>query len=85
MIHALQNTNKKQRRVLKKAMKGEKSTNEDIKTAISVLEETGSIEYARKKATKYLDNAIHSIMELTDTAAKKSLIDLVNYFVQRDY
>ena len=44
-----------------------------------------SIDYARSEAARYLENAIKSIENLDDTAAKKQLIELVNYFVQRDY
>ena len=85
MIHALKNANDEQRAVLMKAMKGEESTHDEIDSAVQVLTELGSIDYAKREAAKYLENAVKSIENLEDTAAKKQLIDLVNYFVQREY
>ena len=85
MIHALKNANDVQRTVLMAAMKGDESTHEEIDSAVKVLTELGSIDYARSEAAKYLETAIRSIEELEDTAAKKQLIELVNYFVLRDY
>jgi len=85
MIHALKNANNEQRAVLMDAMRGEKSTHDEIDSAVQVLKELGSIEYARRTASKYLENAIRSIDKLEDTPAKRQLIELVNYFVQREY
>ena len=85
MIHALKNANDTQLAVLMAGMKGEESTHEEIESAIQVLTELGSIDYAKSEAARYLENAVKSIENLEDTDAKKQLIELVNYFVQRDY
>ena len=85
MIHALKNANDEQRTVLMDAMKGEESSHEEIESAVKVLTDIGSIEYARSEAAKYLENAFKSIDDLEDTDAKEQLIELVNYFVQREY
>jgi geranylgeranyl diphosphate synthase type I len=85
MINALKNANHEQRVILLEAMKGEETTHEAIESATRVLEELGSIDYAKKEATKYLDSAINNLRNLEETEAKKILIELVNYFVQRDY
>ena len=85
MIHALKNADDTQRAVLMNAMKGEESTYEEIESAVQVLTDLGSIDYAKRTAAKYLDTAIQSIEKLEDTNAKRQLIELVNYFVHRDY
>jgi geranylgeranyl diphosphate synthase type I len=85
MIHALKNAGKTQRETLLNAMKGEESSHEAIEAAVRVLEEIGSIDYTRKEAEKYLKSALKSIEVLDDSPAKKQLIELVYYFVQREY
>ena len=85
MIHALKHANDEQLKILMDGMKGEKSTHKEIESAVQVLKKLGSIDYARSEAARYLENAVKSIENLEDTAAKNQLIELVNYFVQRDY
>ncbi|MCJ7732362.1 polyprenyl synthetase family protein [Candidatus Bathyarchaeota archaeon] len=84
MIHALKHANTEQLDILLKAM-GEKSDPEAVKAAVKVLNDVGSIEYAKKKAEKYSESAFKSIESLRDTPAKQQLVELVNYFVQREY
>ena len=85
MIHALKHADEKQKKTLLTAMKGEDASPEAIEAAVSVLSEIGSIDYAKKQADKYLEAAFKSLDILPDTEAKKQLIALVNYFVQREY
>jgi geranylgeranyl diphosphate synthase type I len=85
MIHALKKANQDQRSTLLNAMKGKVSTRKSIDEAIKVLEEVGSIKYARKVADDYLQTALQSIKNLNDVPAKRNLIELTNYFVQREY
>ena len=85
MIHALKNANKVQKGILLNAMKEENSPVEAINAAVRVLDEIGSIDYAKREADKYLKMALKSINVLKDTDAKKQLIELVHYFVQREY
>jgi geranylgeranyl pyrophosphate synthase len=68
-----------------KAMKGENSDQSSIDAAIEVLSELGSIGYAKEQVRKYAQSSFESIKPLKDTPAKRQLIELVNYFVQREY
>jgi geranylgeranyl pyrophosphate synthase len=63
----------------------EKSDHEAIEAAVRVLTDVGSIEYAKKKAEKFSESAFKSIESLRDTPAKQQLVELVNYFIQREY
>lgn len=85
MIHALKNASPDQLVILLSAMNGKDSKQKTIEEVIKVLEAVGSIKYARKVAENYLKTALQSIESLKDTPAKKSLIELTNYFVQREY
>ena len=84
MIHALNRANNTQLSVLKKAMSNE-SNHESIEAAVILLNELGSIEYARKQAKKYTESAFKSIKGFKDSPAKQQLIELVQYFVEREY
>jgi geranylgeranyl diphosphate synthase type I len=84
MIHALKHANNAQLNVLKKAM-SEGSSHESIEAAVEVLNDLGSINYAKKQAMKYTESALKSIKGLKDSPAKQQLIELVHYFVEREY
>lgn len=85
MIHALKHADTEQKKTLLAAMKGEEAPHDEIEAAVQVLKDVGSIEYAKKKADKYLQTAFKSLDIVEDSEAKKQLIALVNYFVQRHY
>jgi len=85
MIHALKHADDKQRETLLAAMKGEEATQEAIDAAVKVLNDIGSIDYARGEANKYLESSLKNIKGLRDSSAKNQLIDVINYFVQREY
>jgi geranylgeranyl diphosphate synthase type I len=85
MIHALKHADKTQKETLLAAMKGADTTAEELSSAVKVLNELGSIEYAKKKGDKYLETAFKSIENIPDSEAKRQLVSLVNYFVQREY
>ena len=84
MIHALKHANNAQMDILKKAM-SEGSNHESVEAAVKVLNELGSIEYAREQAQKYTESAIESIKGFKDSAAKQQLVQMVHYFVEREY
>lgn len=85
MIHALANANKEQLKVLKKAVGVHNAGAEEIEAVVKILEEIGSIQYAVGQAEKYTASAFDSIRSIPNGTSKQELIDLVNYFVQRDY
>lgn len=85
MIHALENANEDQMKVLKKAVGVADASKEDIEAVVETLKKIGSIQYANEEAEKYTKSAFDSIKIIPDGPAKQDLVDLVNYFVQRDY
>jgi len=85
MIHALANANEEQMLVLNRAVGVESASKEDIDAVVKTLEEIGSIQYAKDEAEKYTRSAFESIKIIPDGASKQELIDLVNYFSQREY
>lgn len=85
MIHALANADKEQMIVLKRAVGVKEASNDDIDAVVKTLGEIGSIQYAKDEAEKYTASAFESIKVIPDGSSKQELIDLVNYFVQREY
>jgi len=85
MIHALANANEEQMKVLKRAVGVEGASKDDIDAVVKILDEIGSIQYAKDKAERYTASAFESIKVIPDGPSKRDLVDLVNYFVQREY
>ncbi len=85
MIHALANANDAQMKVLKNAVGVSDASKADIDAVVETLYEIGSIQYAKDEAAKYTARAFDSIKDIPEGASKQELVDLVNYFVQRDY
>ena len=85
MIHALGNANTEQMKVLKTAVGVPDANKDAIEAVVKTLEEIGSIQYAVDEAEKYTASAFESIKDIPDGPSKKELMDLVNYFVQREY
>jgi geranylgeranyl diphosphate synthase type I len=84
-IHALNHANEQQLEILLKAMNSMEQDEISINKAIQVINKLGSIKHAKKQAERYANSATESINQLEDSQAKTQLINLVNYFVLRDY
>jgi geranylgeranyl diphosphate synthase type I len=85
MIHALTNADENQMKVLKTAVGVADADKDAIESVVKTLEEIGSIQYAVDEAEKYTASAFKSIKDIPEGPSKQDLVDLVNYFVQRDY
>jgi geranylgeranyl diphosphate synthase, type I len=85
MIHALANADKAQMKVLKTSVGVHDASKESIDAVVKTIEEIGSIKYAKDEAGKYTASAFESIKDIPEGPSKQELVDLVNYFVQRDY
>ncbi|MBT3284234.1 polyprenyl synthetase family protein [Candidatus Bathyarchaeota archaeon] len=85
MIHALANADERQMQVLSKAVGVEGASKAGIDAVVKTLGEIGSIQYARDEAEKYTASAFESIKAIPEGPSKQDLVDLVNYFVQREY
>jgi geranylgeranyl diphosphate synthase type I len=61
------------------------ATPEQIEKAISVLEDSGSIEYARSKAAEMVDRGKQALDVLPDSQARALMLDLADYMIRRRY
>ncbi len=60
-------------------------TAEEIERSISVLEKSGSIDYARARAEALVEKGKRALDVLPDTPARATLIDLADYMILRRY
>lgn len=83
VVHALEYS--KERKELLSILKKDRDskTDEDIKRAIDIIKETGSIEFSQQKATHLANDAKESLKILEDSEAKEILTDLTDYLINR--
>ena len=58
---------------------------EQIQESISLLEKSGSIEYARSRAEEMVQKGKRALQVLPDSKAKATLLELADYMVKRQY
>jgi geranylgeranyl diphosphate synthase type I len=58
---------------------------DEIETAISVLEASGSIDYARSRASEMVEAGKQALRVLPDSTAKALLLNLADYMIRRRY
>lgn len=83
LIYSLENSPKKKSSEIMKLIKSD-----SIKKFESVyyfVEEYGGIEYANNKADSYGKKALDSIKDFSESDAKTSLVELVNFVTKREY
>jgi geranylgeranyl diphosphate synthase type I len=57
----------------------------DIDAAVAELSEAGSIDYAREMAQEYVDRGQSRLEVLPDGEARRTLADIADYLVEREY
>jgi len=61
------------------------ATPEQISESISLLEKSGSIEYARSRAVENVARGKKALQVLPDSKAKSTLLELADYMIRRQY
>jgi geranylgeranyl diphosphate synthase, type I len=85
IIHALKYAKGRQRKILETVLGNKNGKKEDFEEAIQVLQYLGSIDYASKKADRYLTQAKKYLDGFAESSAKSDLDELINYFTKRIY
>jgi geranylgeranyl diphosphate synthase type I len=63
----------------------EDASPQEIENALAVLENSGSIDYAQKRAAHLVDQGKNALDVLSDSPAKRLLLDLADYMIRRGY
>lgn len=61
------------------------ATRSEVSAAITALKESGSIDYAMNKALNFVERGKSALKVLPDSEAKKNLIGLADYMIERKY
>lgn len=79
MIHAMDNN-------VELEVFGKKdATPEEIESALQILRESGSIDYARTEAVSLVEQGKEALDVLQDSKAKSLLLELADYMISRSY
>ncbi|MBN1682395.1 polyprenyl synthetase family protein [Candidatus Bathyarchaeota archaeon] len=85
IIHAMSKISKKDLRIIRTALGNHRASKSDIENSIELIKNLGSIEYASKRADKYISTAKKQLKKLPDSESKKDLNELIDYFTKRNY
>lgn len=83
LIYTLNNVSKKIRQEIIYILKNHTDNKKEIAKIISIVKESDGVTYSLKKMNEYKNDALNILKEFQDCEAKKSLIELLNYVINR--
>ena len=83
LIFSKNNMSRPAYKKLKKLLDVKKKSRSVISQIVQIIEETGGVDYARKKLDEYSQKAIESILIYPDTPIRQSMLDLVDFNASR--
>ena len=84
-IYTLNEVDNRKKKWIINSIKKHNTDKSIIKEIISLVKETGGLEYAIEKMNYFHKLALDDLKKLPDNEFKKSLIDMINYVIQRDF
>ncbi len=83
LIHTLNNCSSKDKKWLINSVKNHNKDKKRVKEVIAFVKNNGGIEYTITKMNEYQKEALNLLNDYPDSPYKKSLIDMVNYVIDR--
>ena len=83
LIFSKNNMSRSAYKKLKKLLDVKKKSRSVVSQIVQIIEETGGVDYARKKLDEYSQKAIESILPYPDTPIRQSMLDLVDFNASR--
>lgn len=83
-VHSINKASGSDKQLIDKIFGNDNASEEDIKKVYKLFTDIGSLDYAKKTAYKFCDEAKKSINILNDTDAKSVLIELADYSINRE-
>lgn len=83
IIHALSRADERNKRIILSILGKRDASEEEVKEVIDVLDDLGSLSYAREKAMEYAERAKESLAILPKSKARDHLEGLVDYAITR--
>ena len=85
IIHVLNKSSKSKKRWLINCIKNHNNDKKVVKEVIEFVKESGGIDYTISKLKLFQKQALDSLSGFNNNQYKKSLIQLVNYVIEREY
>jgi len=85
LIYTLNEVDKNKRKWLIKSIKKFNKDKSRVKEIIALVKDTGGLNYAVEKMNYYHKIALDDLKKLPDNEFKESLIDMINYVIERDF
>jgi octaprenyl-diphosphate synthase len=85
IIHVLNKSSKSKKRWLINCIKNHNNDKKVVKEVIEFVKESGGIDYTISKLKLFQRQALDSLNSFNDNQYKKSLSQLVNYVIEREY
>jgi geranylgeranyl diphosphate synthase type I len=85
IIDALKRASKQERSIIEAVLGVEDAPPEEVHRAIETVRRLGSIEYARRKAERYVEEAKRRLRPFPDCEARRDLEELVDFFISRTF
>ena len=85
LIYTLNEVDKNKRKWLIKSIKKHNKNKSRVKEIIALVKDTGGLNYAVEKMNYYHKIALDDLKKLPDNEFKESLIDMINYVIERDF
>lgn len=83
LIYALQHSSKKDKKWMIKVVKRYNEDNKKVQELIQKVKESGGIEYTKQKMFKYRDKALAILNDFPESESKTSMVELINYTIER--
>ncbi len=83
LIHTLNNCSSKDKKWLINSVKNHNKDKKRVKEVIAFVKNNGGIEYTITKMKEYQKRALNLLNDYPDSPYKKSLIDMVDYVIER--
>ena len=84
LIYAINHSSKENKKELLDIVRYKNEEDTSIKRAVQLVLQSGGIEYAHEKMMEYGKKAIELLTEIPESDAKKSLIGLVHFTINRE-
>ena len=85
LIYTLNEVDKNKRKWLIKSIKKHNKDKSRVKEIIALVKDTGGLNYAVEKMNYYHKIALDDLKKLPENEFKESLIDMINYVIERDF
>ena len=84
IIYILNNCSESEKKSILKTIRLHNDDNKKIKELIHLVNQKGGVAYAESKMKEFKEKALHILSEFSGNQAYKSMVELVNYTIDRD-